>query len=221
MKRKGKRHIVSSKQQKASAKDISQLYIFRDSLTELPLTGFIACSVHGDYSYLLKSGNANTDQLEFQWLKILSLYYEQKEDADCIYNIDHQWQIKVKKLRMATIEAIVKALEQMYNEKLIESLKLWDYEHLEFSHETYFTDLQSVLNGERTTKLEIELLQQELDERKNPDSKPMTEASYYDMVLSYNQCFKTSYAVSQLSTMEFARMCCQYEKYMASMASDI
>lgn len=183
------------------------------SIKDLPLKDFIECCVNENYSVLIKSGEIVTqidaEKVYYGWLSLLSQYYEISGDSEQARQFSIIGRMKSMECRKQIIETCVEILKANRVESLIDTLKEL-YPELEFTDESYTSDLNTVINNEKVAIVDYNLLKEELedivkkqgiaDEKIN---KVSLEERIYNELLDINKVENGSYS-EEISTYKFA-----------------
>jgi len=213
------------------SKNMVQLNIVQ-LISKLPLTDFITCCVDKVYDVLILDGGSRDGQEEAVnqgWVNLLGQYHDARKDEKTTQNIEIRSRIMHLRIRATIIGLLLDTVNMFYSKTLIDSIKKFDseFEQFEFSEETIEQDLIFISNIEINNKIEYESALVELQEFEEKigikdkdgnyiEKSKLTEQVFYDYVMAYNEVFKTSHSVDRLNTLEYARMCYRYEKYIES-----
>lgn len=201
---------------------------FIEKISKLKLTSFIECCANNDYSSIVISGFPNSEELELAWIKLLSQFLKARAEENNEIRNEIVSKMRHLELRNKILFLVLKTLEMFYSKVLIEEIKGLDEEfsQFEFSEESYENDIQLIKNIEINNDIEYKELQKQLeelealekpkseDEESKNQKAPDKEQVFYDIIMSYNEIFSTSYSVDNLNTMEYARMCYRRDRYI-------
>lgn len=183
-------------------------------LSELPLIAFIQCSCYGAYEVLAleqrQFTEAEKEELELAWHKLLYQYYDAKEDKQARHYLELTMIMEQVKFRAKWVDFMCTALAELYTEDLAAVLRE-EFPRLKFSKESYLHDIKGVFNMERPQKMkydnavkQLESLEQNRDKREfTPQHK---EYNFYDSIIGINSVLKSSYEAKKLSALEYARL---------------
>ena len=201
---------------------------FIKSISKLRLLDFISCCIDNDFSSLIINGEIqDSKQLNQCWINILSQYHEARKDERTIDHINLLWELQKLRERAQVINLLTNTIGFFYSKTLINAIKNYDseFEQFEFSEETIENDLILISNIEINNEIEYRNLLEQLEEFEKSigikdkegnkiEAIKANEQIFYDYVMSYNEIFKTSHSVTNLNTMEYARMCYRHDEYV-------
>lgn len=190
------------------------------TIKELPLSGFIDCSVDNELIKLVKSGEATKEELEEQWMKVLSDYYQVRNDEGSVTYMELQKEIRLLQTRIAHLNGLIAYVVLINNALAIEMIQEYGYGHLTFGHETIEEDIKEVIRTEANTVAELTLLRIQLQEQNAGRMDKAKADDYYQMVMSISKVEQVRYSVRDFSTYEYAIACNRLEEHYLNLESN-
>jgi hypothetical protein len=201
---------------------------FVQLISDLPMTLFIKCCLKPyDLSNLIINKQVefcDSKKLDNAWLNLLSQYNDVRKDERQKRLYEIRLRMQVLRLRAEIITLLLNSVGMIYLETIIDAIKSFDdeFSQFEFSEESIVEDLQCIKNIEINNEIEYQDLKKEFEEMekdtvdKDGNKVKTSEDVFYDYVFSYNEIFKTSFTLSSLSAMDYAKMCNRRDLYIES-----
>lgn len=222
-------HLLSSKTQAGKASDSeSQTVLASSDLTpllkstvytsikELTMDKFITCACEHDLSVLIISGEPSQMELTMAWLNIKSQHIDNVNDpqnAMMLSNAADKYAFKNKSVR---VNALLAALEEVYDDRIIEQLRLDEYDY-PFTENSYHEDILKVRAELGSESLDIVDSDENGAENEDDVSKT-TEQGYYNTIAALQKHFglcsgaPPMKAAKELTVYEFGSFLSQYNK---------
>lgn len=182
----------------------------KDSITlktdirKLPLTDFIQCLIHKDYSALIASGKPSESELLAAWAKVQTDYYSALKSKEALRIAQRTMKITAMQAKEDRLKVTAAFLKTGYIEGLADEI-VKDYPNIGTINEDNY--LQQIEKLESLLKVDHRKIQQHEDTLKaiteGKDSKEPTEEDFYNTVMVYNQVYSTSEKVRDLMVYEF------------------
>lgn len=180
------------------------------SIARFKLLDFIDCC-KGDYSSLEK---------EEDWVEILSQYYTVRKDEENKERLELLCRMQYLRLRASIITMLLNSIDMIYSPSIIKTLKEFDdeFQQFEFSEDNVLECLQMIRNIEFNNDIEYTQLKSDLKKinEKEGESVGDISSTFYNWVSSYNEAFKTSHNVDNISVATYANICYRLEQYLNS-----
>lgn len=199
---------------------VSELSVIT-SLSELPLPVFIKCSAHEQYDGIViekkpEYSEVEQAQIKGAWHRLLSQYYEAKEDKYAAHYLKTVMELEAIKFRARWVDFICGCISELYTDGFAAILRE-EYQRFKFSKESYQQDLKGVYNIEKASKIKYDNLTAELTRiEKNRDTTTRTpeqkEYAFYDSIIGINSVLKSSYRADELNTLQYARLMREAER---------
>ena len=167
--------------------------------------------VYKNYSFIFVNGNPNEDEIQEKWIVLLSQYYKVRGDSQNNEKNELIFRMQELRLRAAIITMLLNSVGMIYSPTLIQTLRDFDeaFSEFQFTEDTINDDLQLIVNMEKMNEVEYRSLKEELEsmEKVSGVTGINPEQVFYDWVASYNEAFKTSLCVENISTFTYANNC--------------
>lgn len=183
------------------------------SCDELPLYNFIKVVVTGNYSWLVKEGEAkDPDYLNTLWLLITKEYNESAGDMTSAHAFNLFKDINILNDRMALVQMIVMFLTRYNTVELREMLQSMGFSY-DFTDESMATDLKMTIQDCKVLLEEMREYERDYQAiiEVNESSKP-TEKEYFRILAQLSKFMgfridaKTSTVLEFLEYMSLARV---------------
>lgn len=199
----------------------------------LPLTTFIRIICDKDFNLIVIDGSPTEQELSDGWNSLMSQYYSARQDESKKEYQELVWRMQVLRVRAEIINLLLNSIGMIYSPTLIEAIKNLDEEFSQFTFadDTIDDDLECIRNIEKNNTVEYSSLSEELklmeislgfrDSDGNAvECASITEESFYQEVSTYNEVFKTSLSVENMSTMTFAINCKRWREHIERLNSE-
>jgi hypothetical protein len=173
------------------------------------LNKFIVCICEEDYSGLIKTGDATSDQLLKAWNKIYDEYLTIIKDKEQSYLMQLTKEVYLLEFKINIINTIVTSLSIRHDPEILKELKRWAPVWGQFNpgdEEKYLQELQTVINQNKRLIIELDLKSKELNDL-IPKEKTNVTREYFDKLLvSVSKYMKYQVSKYTTSVSEFATM---------------
>lgn len=128
------------------------------SIDQLSLASFIECIVDQKFDSLIISGDPPQPEILEAWANIYSEYLDLLGDSESHYIIDLQRQAELLNYKITVTEGIIKVLEFLHVQKLVDTLKQFrfDTKHLVQDHHGYRNNLSRITSRLASMKLKLQ-----------------------------------------------------------------
>lgn len=144
------------------------------SITGLPFNCFLDFYINGDYSALLRYGNADVLNLVDAGEKIKADFFEHTASADAISNFKDYVKLKRIESKIERIKSIADSLSQRYNKELAELLQGLGVITIP-QEATAEKDIKQVLKECKRFEIEAETIRIHLNGKGHKETKPKRE----------------------------------------------
>jgi hypothetical protein len=173
------------------------------------LNKFIVCICDEDYSGLIKTGTATSDQLLKAWNKIYDEYLTIIKDKEQSYLMQLTKEVYLLEFKINIINTIVTSLSIRHDPEILKELKRWAPVWGQFNpgdEEKYLQELQTVINQNKRLIIELDSKSKELNDL-IPKEKTNVTREYFDKLLvSVSKYMKYQVSKYTASVSEFATM---------------
>lgn len=152
------------------------------SCSELPLSIFIRCLLHHDYSGLVLKGNPNEGKIVNAWENIYQEYIELSDNQYFKKLIALYKDIGELQSRIYAVELGLFLLANGRNQMVINNLNKLGYKR-KWTDETYQSDLENIKSRINSAKLMIKIKEKQIEELMKENHKPVRESDF-DKVLT-------------------------------------
>lgn len=147
------------------------------SCSELPLSIFIRCLLHHDYSGLVLKGNPNEGKIVNAWENIYQEYIELSDNQYFKKLIALYKDIGELQSRIYAVELGLFLLANGRNQMVINNLNKLGYKR-KWTDETYQSDLENIKSRINSAKLMIKIKEKQMDDLMKENRKPVKESDF-------------------------------------------
>ena len=191
-----------------ASNDLAEPLVCISSIKKLPAETFIEICCTENYNLLVVSGTATEDELGSLWMHILLQFYDTKEDTNTITYLTTKAECEMLKLVANVVELLCLRIDT-YGETADVLKALSD---LRYPMKSDTAGIRAMLNNDKLKIKELEKRMLELTPKTN-GNKPK-DKDFYQMLMSYNEVFKTGYTMKEISTFEYALFSKRLEQYI-------
>ena len=147
------------------------------SCSELPLSIFIRCLLHHDYSGLVLKGNPCEEKIVKTWENIYQEYIELSDNHYFKKLIGLYKDIGELQSRVYAVEIGLFLLANGRNQLVINNLNKLGYKR-KWTEETYQSDLENIKSRINSAKLMLKIKEKQIDELMKENRKPIKESDF-------------------------------------------
>lgn len=175
------------------------------SIADLLLKDFIKCCVDADYTCL---GEGTKDEHVIVFNSLLSEYYEVSGNESMKSECKLRCDIMLLELRQKHIATLIEILKERYSPAAIGGLKHY-YPLYDFSPESYQQDINKVVSGEISRKIDYDLKKEEVkgyneDKNSKPQTPMQQHAAFISRLMDINKIEGVRYDMATCTVLEFA-----------------
>jgi len=176
------------------------------SIADLLLKDFIRCCVYDDLSVL---GTGTQEELKVAFTRLLSQYYEVKNDERVKYEVKLRKDIATLELRKYKVAVLASILKSRYSAAAADGLRML-YPNYELTQQTLAHDLSMIGKAEISKEVELSracLKLESLYSKKINDKKESPEKQYRNFIsrlMDINKVEGVRYDLQTITVMEYA-----------------
>lgn len=195
-----------------------------NDISLIKLSTFIKCSVHKDYRLLIEEGEPTDEELERNWLYVLSEYHKTRQTQQVGHFVFLTSRMRMLEARLYCIQNCVNALlyiqpffddVQEAAQGIIDNLKSFGHK-FSFTKESIPTDCQRIETAEKRNILELQKLQREAETNEG-SKKGTTEADFLNTLFDINKAEGATYKASEVTVQEYCILVSRLEKHIENL----